>query len=205
MVEGIHSAHSGFRSAAQTKRLRMKHPSREEMMSYLYDELELQPRAALERHLEACAACRASLAAWRSTAHQLDTYATTPVCAARPTPRSWARPALVAAAAALVLFAGFALGHSGGVSRAELEAVRLEAAAQAQAAAGAETQRQLQQFAADLGKRLDALQAQHITDYATLRKELETVAVLTEAGFRQAENRFVALADTTSTSSTPAH
>jgi len=173
----------------------MKHPSREEMMSYLYDELESEPRRALERHLEECAPCRAHLAEWRSTTRQLDAYAAAPARTTRPGRQHWARPALAAAAAAVVLFAGFALGRSSSVSHAELEAATQDVEARALAAGRAEAQRQLQQFAADVGKRLDTLQAQQSDDYASLRKELETVAVLTEAGFRQTENRFVALAD----------
>ena len=163
-------------------------------MSYLYDEIESEPRASLEQHLAGCAECRAQLAEWRRTASHLDAYAIAPMHA-RPAARPWARPALAAAAAVLLLFAGFAFGRSGGVSPAELEAVKREARAEALAAGRAEAQRQLQQFAADMGKRLDTLQAQQDNDYASLRKELETVAVLTEAGFQQTANRLVALAD----------
>jgi len=173
----------------------MKHPSREEMMSYLYDELESEPRRALACHFEECAPCRAHLAEWRSTTRQLDAYAVAPVQSPQWKQQRWARPAFAAAAAAVVLFAGFALGRSSGVSRAELESAKQDVEAKALAAGRTEAQRQLQQFASDVGKRLDTLQAQQSSDYASLRKELETVAVLTEAGFRQTENRFVALAD----------
>jgi anti-sigma factor RsiW len=177
----------------------MKHPSREEMMSYLYDELESEPQCALERHLEECAPCRARLAEWRSTTRQLDAYAVAPVRTPQSKQQRWALPALATVAAAVVLFAGFALGRSSGVSRAELERALSETEAKALATGRVEARQQLQQFAADVGKRLDTLQEQQSTDYTSLRKELETVAVLTEAGFRQTENRFVALADTSST------
>lgn len=167
-------------------------------MSYLYDELESEPRCALERHLEECAPCRAHLAEWRSTARQLDVYEVTAPQRLQPLRPRWIRPALAATAAAMMLFAGFALGRSSGVSRAELERALSDTEVKALAAGRAEAQRQLQQFAADVGKRLDTLQAQQSADYTSLRKELETVAVLTEAGFRQTENRFVALTDTSS-------
>jgi anti-sigma factor RsiW len=173
----------------------MKHPSREEMMSYLYDELEPEPRHTLEHHLAECASCRAHLAEWRSTTRQLDAYEIAPARISQAQPQRWTRPALAAAAAVVVLFAGFALGRSSGVSRAELESAKQDVEVKALAAGRTEARRQLQQFAADVGKRLDTLQAQQSSDYASLRKELETVAVLTEAGFRQTENRFVALAD----------
>lgn len=179
----------------------MKHPNREEMMSYLYEELETGPRRVLEQHLETCASCRARLADWQGTVQQLNDYGVAAVPLPRSARPSWLRPALATAAAALVLFAGFTLGRTGGVSRAEVERLQRETEERAFAAGRAEAQRQLQQFAADVGKRLDTLQSQQSSDYASLRKELETVAVLTEAGFRQTENRFVALAD--SSASTP--
>lgn len=184
----------------------MKHPSREELMSYLYDELESAPRAALEDHLETCGDCRASLVEWQNTGRQLKAYRVVQTRAPQPAWQRWTRPALAAAAAAVVLFAGVAIGRTSGVSRAELEAVKRDAEAQALAIGRAETQRQLQQFAANMSQRLDALQAQQTRDYTSLRKELETVAVLTEASFRQTENRFVALADTAPTAPlTPSH
>ena len=179
----------------------MKHPSREELMSYLYDELEPGPRLALEHHLGNCGDCRSQVAEWRSTMRGLEAYAVAAPRASLRVGQPWTRPALTAVAAALVLIVGFALGRNHGVSRAELEAVKRDAAAQGLVAGRAEAQRQLQQFATDMGKRLDTLQTQQTSDYASLRKELETVAVLTEAGFRQTENRLVALADAPATPS----
>jgi hypothetical protein len=175
----------------------MKHPNREEWMSFLYDELESEPRQALEGHLKECPACSASLAQWRDTTRQLSAYKI--AAGSRQVRRSWAGPTLAAAAAAVVLFAGFAWGRSSGISREELEAVKRDATAQALAAGRVEAQKQLEQFATTFGERLDTLQSQHARDYGTLRAELETVAVLTEAGFRQTENRLVALADTAPT------
>lgn len=173
----------------------MNHPNREEMMSYLYDELEAEPRRATERHLDQCAPCRARLAEWRRTAQHLDAFAISP----RTAQPAWQpRKHLAVAALAAVLVVGFLLGRMGGVSRAELEAVKRDSETQAVAVGRAEAQRQLQQFASDMGKRLDDLEAQQSRDYASLRKELETVAVFTEAGFRQTENRIVQLADTSS-------
>ena len=107
------------------------------------------------------------------------------------------RWAMVAALAAAVLLGGVGLGRMTGVSRAELEAARREAAAQAIAASRAETQQLLTQFTATLNARLNTLETQQTRDYASLRKELETVAVLTEASFRQTENRIGQLANNT--------
>jgi hypothetical protein len=42
---------------------------------------------------------------------------------------------------------------------------------------------------------LQKLSAQHIADYTAFRKELETVAVFTEAGWQRAQNQIATLAD----------
>jgi anti-sigma factor RsiW len=177
----------------------MKHPNREEWMSYLYDELEVEPRRELERHLGQCGECRASLAAWRHTSRQLNAFKIATQRQAAPPWQPLTRWALVSATAAAVLLGGIVLGRVTGVSRAELEATRRDAAAQAAAASRAETQQVLRQFALNLNQRLDTLETQQARDYSSLRKELETVAVLTEASFRQTENRIGRLANNTAT------
>lgn len=163
-------------------------------MSYLYDELPAQPRRELERHLGQCVECRASLAAWRSTAKQLDAFKISAPRRITPVWQPLTRWAMVTATAAAVLLGCFVLGRVTGVSRAELEAARRDAATQATAASRIEAQQVLQQFADNLTKRLDTLETQQTRDYASLRKELETVAVLTEASFRQTEDRIGQLA-----------
>lgn len=164
-------------------------------MSYLYDELEPEPRRLIERHLDQCAPCRASLAEWRSTAQQLNAYAIATPRPPRPAWQPMTYRAAVAAVAAILLIVGFALGRMTGVSRAELAAAQRDAEAQAATIARTAAQQQLQEFATEIGKRLATLQAQQTRDYTSLRKELETVAVLTEASFRQADSRLGQLAD----------
>jgi hypothetical protein len=69
--------------------------------------------------------------------------------------------------------------------------------AEAQAMIAAVSQRLETQRVADQQTTLAVLQklsAQHAGDYAALRKELETVAVLTEAGFQRAQNQIATLA-----------
>lgn len=177
----------------------MKHPSREDMVSYLYDELAREPRADLERHLGQCDTCRASVAAWRRTAQQLDAFKLAAPRRRAPVWQPLTRWTLATATAAAVLLGGFMLGRMTGVTRTDLEAARREAAAQAVAASRAETQQWLQQFAGSVKQRLDSLETQQTRDYASLRQELETVAVLTEASFRQTESRIGRLANNSST------
>ena len=72
-----------------------------------------------------------------------------------------------------------------------------EASAEAQALVSAFAQRLDAERVATQQATLAALQklgARHTQDYAALRKELETVAVLTEAGFQRAQNQIATLA-----------
>ncbi len=88
----------------------MNHPTSEEWMSYLYDEMEATERARLAGHLQGCTQCRARVAAWQGAQRNLDQWRLAPSRAARKT-TVLARPWLKWAAA-VVLFAGF--GFSAG-------------------------------------------------------------------------------------------
>ena len=180
----------------QTEYLCMKHPNRVELMSYFYDELEREPRRMIERHLGQCEPCQTQLAQWRATARQLDTYAVSGRRTLQPAWQPLTRWALVTATAAAVLLVGFAIGRMTSVSRTELEAMKRDVETHATSVARAEAQQQLQQFVVNVSKRLDTLRAQQTSDYTLLRRELETVAVLTEASFQQTEKKMFQLADT---------
>src|SRR5260221_10453878 len=89
----------------------MNHPTRADLISYLYREVSTERRALLANHLRDCPPCAAQLNAWKTTAKGLD---------ALPLPRQaepagkrpqigLARPAIQWAAAALIL-AGIAFG-----------------------------------------------------------------------------------------------
>jgi len=175
----------------------MTHPTREQWISYLHDETHAGERGALAHHLNECIECRAQVTAWQETRRRLDTWKLAPPRSRRTLAFAWPRWAVTAAAAAVVLMAGFALGRSAGPSRTELASLRAEVqelkaglGASLEAANGAETRKQLLDFANELNTRFAALQTQQ----AVLRRELETVAVLTEAGFNQTANRLVELA-----------
>lgn len=174
----------------------MKHPASDELMSYLYDELEREPRREIEQHLGQCDPCRAQVAQWRATARQLDAYA---VARTRPLRAAWqplTRWAVAAATAAAVLLVGFTIGRLTGVSPTELTAMKRDIERRATSVAQAEAQQQLQELVADFGQRLAAIQAQQRSDYTSLRRELETVAILTEASFQQTGKQILQLADT---------
>ena len=82
----------------------MTHPTREDWMSYLYDELSPEQRSEMSAHLGACAACAGQVKAWRGAAGSLDAFKlpSRPSRGRAPVAVKWAM------AAALVLFAGLA-------------------------------------------------------------------------------------------------
>jgi anti-sigma factor RsiW len=195
----------------------MKHPDQESWISYLYhDDLPPGRRAELESHLAACRSCRDRLASWNRVRQHLDTRR----IPAR-TLRFPSAPNLLRLAATLmVLAAGMALGRYALADRPDLESFRVqireELAAElrsdwqdslsaAKAAQRADLDFLLAEFAAaleqqrrqDLGAVQQAmlqLDHQHRSDHASLRRDVETVAMLTDASFRLAHEQLVQVA-----------
>src|SRR5688572_31853077 len=52
----------------------MKHPTHEDWMAYLYEELPRPARKPLEAHLADCPACAANVRQWQQTQHALDQW-----------------------------------------------------------------------------------------------------------------------------------
>src|SRR5205814_8351262 len=86
----------------------MNHPTREEWMSYLYDELPAREHSNLAAHLAVCPDCKLKLSEWQAARTNLDAWQLPPkrqgVAPGRPLVK-WA------AAAAIVLGLGFAMGR----------------------------------------------------------------------------------------------
>lgn len=95
----------------------MNHPTREEWMSYLYDEFPNPGQAALQAHLESCPTCRANVAGWQSAMTSLESW-TLPKKSAR---FRHLQPALKWGIAAL-----FALGMGYGFARFSVPAANVE-------------------------------------------------------------------------------
>ena len=212
----------------------MTHPTREEWMAYLYEEMPADEGAELRLHLESCAECRGQVTVWQRATAQMSEWKL-----ARKRRRSsratLARWAVAAAVAALAVAGAVRLvflqnevkelrAEMRGPFRQEMEAAmqremgeRLRhdfdaalaqvtdqasrsASAEARALVAAVAQKWEEKRLADERAALTALQqieAQRVTDYASLRQELETVAVLTEAGLQRAQNQIVNLASST--------
>jgi len=211
----------------------MNHPTSEEWMSYLYDEMEATGRARLTGHLDGCAQCRAKVAAWQGAQKNLDEWRLGPHRARKTT--VLARPWLKWAAA-IVLFAG--VGFSAGrfsmarpvdpqklraeiepqlrqQLRAELVQTMREELDKSAAATLVASREQTRGMLADYAQKienarandnsaisaaLDRLDSQQADDYVSLKKQLDTVAVMTETGLRRTENQMVELAGMTTPS-----
>ncbi len=178
-------------------------------MSYLYDEVIPTRRADLQAHLDVCPDCRLAVQAWRRAMDQLDSW-TLPGTSPKAAPRL---PALRwAAAAAIVLATGFLAGRLSApppVNTAALRAeLKQEFSAQLQeslAASRDETQQTLETITAawatarqqDQQTTLALLQRAEQNrqlDFATLRRDLETVALVGETGLRTTRNQLARLA-----------
>jgi hypothetical protein len=192
----------------------MKHPSRETLVSYLYNEVESRSeRQTLQQHLAECADCQAQLSSWKTVRQQLDTWSLPPRRVLPAPSRSWVS---LAAAAVVLLAAGLALGRYTFPTGPDLEALsegmRQEihtAMTQANDSVRQGNQQAIRALLADfallqedrrqedlaaLALALRNLETQYTADYASLRRDLETVAVLTDASFRQTQDQMVHLA-----------
>lgn len=192
----------------------MKHPDREALIGYLYDEAPAAERAGLEAHLRECPACRAQLGSWKAVGSALSSLPDPLPARAPARPRF--QPAWLAAAAALIalgMLAGRLLfpGPSVEQVRAQIlpelraEIARSAASTNPPALTRDDLDRLLTAYATaqqtDREQELRELYAaiakvdrQRATDYATLRRGMETVAVVTDATFRETSDRLVELA-----------
>ena len=202
----------------------MNHPNNEQWMSYLYDESSTVDRASLKAHLQTCAECQTKVSEWQAAKSQLSSWQVTARPASRP-PAIFALPLLKwSVAAAVFLFAGIAVGRltSASVSvekvRADTEPQLRQEFAQllhdelsknttanlwasreqtksllADYAATAETNRVTDN--AVILAALNKLSEQRITDYLLLKKDVDTVALNTDLGFRSTQQELNQLAD----------
>ncbi len=179
------------------------HPSPELWAEYLYDEAAPACRARLEAHLRDCPDCQRQLAQWQETRAALDAWQLPSPRSARP--RATAREAVRwAAAALLVLGLGWGGGRLAAPAPPDLGALRAAVAEELRPALGREFQARLDTALQAVEQRhaegVQALAAawaaarsedqqatlalhqraerQRLSDFATLRRDLETVAIV---------------------------
>jgi hypothetical protein len=183
----------------------VNHPSATEWMTFLYEEVAPQQKRELQAHLVQCAACAEQVKGWRAGMTILDEWSLPTL---RRAPRRWQPTVKWAAAAALVLSVGFAVGRQTSTATSDLAVLKTSVAQltetverdrhfntiNAAATANAEAMRLLAEYARldEDGRAEDrktvALALQEFESrLARLRAELETVAVNTEDGFQQTQ------------------
>jgi hypothetical protein len=175
-------------------------------------------RANRAAHLATCPECTAKVEDYRQAARALDTWKLPAVRPHRPL----FQPALQwAAAAALVLAAGIGIGRTTSPGPADPTALRQQmraelaqmlrqeldrSASATLTASGNQTRELLGDYAryAEESRAQDArgffnaltqLETRRVADHASLRKDLETVAVFSDAGLRQTQQGLIQLAD----------
>lgn len=187
----------------------VNHPSAEEWMAYLYNELAPERKREMHTHLAQCGDCGKQLHQWRAGMLALDDWKM-PV----PWLKVFARPPATlfkwAAAAAVVLVAGFAIGRQSLKATSEVAELRASVAQLTQKiendrlALSEQTLRMFAEYAKlDESRRAEdrgqfELALRDMDSHLfKLRSELETVAVNTETGFRQTKEGLTTLASYT--------
>jgi len=193
----------------------VKHPNSSEWMSFLYDECAPEQRHELDAHLAACPTCAEQVKMWRGSINTLDEW---PLPARRRARPRWMPVLKWAAAAAVVLAIGIAVGRQTSTAQAEVAALK-SSIADLTAAVEREHNRNLSNNIAVLANaNTEAMQL--LGDYARLqqqqravdqqviktalqsfdlrlgrvRSDLQTVAVNTEAGFEATHQGLAQLA-----------
>lgn len=193
----------------------VNHPGANEWMSFLYGECTPDRRRELDSHLATCPVCAAQVQTWRSSMHALDAW---PVSRRIPVRRQWRPIVKWAAAAAVVLAVGFATGRQTSNTRAEVAALK-NSIADLTAIVEREHSLNLSNTVAVLAN-ANAQSLHLLSDYArlqqeqrvadqeviktalrtfdlrlgTVRNDLQTVAVNTEAGFELTHQNMAQLA-----------
>jgi hypothetical protein len=162
----------------------MNHPTKEEWMSFLYDELPDEKRIELRAHLKTCASCESQVARWQKMKLELGAWK---LAATARKPQVVAPNAVKwAAAAVLMLGLGFGFGR---FSAPPPDLQKLQASVESQL-----RQRLQQELATvrtadrkEVIAMLRDIEEQRISDYTQLRQDLETVAVLADEKLSRTE------------------
>ena len=154
----------------------MKHPTKEQWMAYLYDEMSREKRSELNEHLKECADCRKYISGSQRLKGQLDTWQ----LRAAPKRRIVARDAIIWAAAAMFMaLAAFGLGRFT-ASQPDIATIRAAIEPQLRQSFQQELKVAREADRKSYIAMLRDVEEQRLTDYTNLRKDLETVAVVAD-------------------------
>jgi anti-sigma factor RsiW len=166
----------------------MNHPDREELLAYLDGELPRERRTEVAEHLATCGECSELATSWDAARTALSGWKL-------PASRALAQPARLrvpprrqnawtrAVAATVLVALGFSAARLT-APRADLSGLQSEL--RAEFAELTSQQRANQEaFLQAIGEQIDQLDAQWLADYAALRRDVETVALRTQAEFER--------------------
>ena len=175
----------------------MNHPKPEEWVPYIYGETTGTPKRELSAHLNSCAQCREEIRGWQRSLKGLDAWKL-PRARSRQ-PKLWLPALSWAVGAAMILFLGVVIG------RATSPKLDVEKLRQAIAPRIAEDLRsELAEVAREEAARAGALtlaSGRSYTDqvaqqlYISVKKDIDTVALNTEAGLSHTAQQLYQLAD----------
>lgn len=169
----------------------MNHPNEEALIAFAYGEGNNEATA---EHVKTCAECQRQLDAWQSVRGQLQKWRIEPT---RALPRPWTLPSGTkwAAAACVLLSVGFAAAKLT-TPRVDLATVRAELSQQLQDQVRQTVAAETNRFTADQTARQQAFQTavlaavnqleiRQVSDHASLRRDVETVALRTQEEFER--------------------
>jgi hypothetical protein len=175
----------------------MNHPKPEEWVPYVFGETTRATHRQLADHLQSCPQCREEIELWQRTRHGLESWKLPQLRRTRP---GSARPVLKwAMAAAAVLFAGILIGRTT-APQVDIEKLRAAVVPQIQQ----ELSAQMAQLAREEAARAASLSlasSRRYTDqlaqqlYVAVKKDVDTLALNTDAGLRHTAQQLVQLAD----------
>lgn len=171
----------------------MSHPNSETLTDFMYEELSPERQAEVNAHVQSCGECSAQVEAWRGVRRELKGW-TLPPKTRRAIKPAFAAPALKwAAAAAVFIGTGFGIAKLTAAPadlsplRADLarelrQEVRQELAAKLASYSEDQTARQ-QEFQQAIVQAMTRLETRRVADHASLRKDVETVAIRAQEEF----------------------
>lgn len=174
----------------------MDHPTPDELLEFLDDDLAGNRRARVADHVDACDECQRRVASWEGARSGLDAWElpeSLPVLRARQF-RAASVHLRRAVAAALLVAGAFGAARLT-APRPDVVALREELAGQIRGELRREFHEELAKIAADqsagqdlfaaLVERIDQLELQWLADYVDLRRDVETVAMHTQADLQR--------------------
>lgn len=177
----------------------MTHPNHDELIELMYDDgLAPDRRAEVEAHVAACDDCRTQLAAWGGVRRELAAWELPDVRRPIVTPSTSRIGSTVrwAAAAVVLLASGYGLARLTAPAPVDVATFRSNLAEEMRAELRTEAAAQSAQLGMELDKRdraiqravtsaLQDMESRNAASFAMLRRDVETVAIQTQAGFEQ--------------------